>query len=297
MTARSVSFSAPFAWLTASVESLRTDPGTLFGATALLLAVVLVPTIAQQLALKIVPSMGIGTALAIQAVFSLVMLMLFPPVAGGYFRFLHARAQGQPVRATDVFALFREPAAARRMIATALIFTAIDAAAFIAANLATSGYVLDFFKIALTAVPGKPPVFPPPPSGFGLWFLLGAFLCLTLISAYNLAFTQAALGSRTALDAVGDGFAATVRNLAVFIVFYLAIFLAGTIFLLIFALVVGLVAMLLGFISPILALVVLMPIYLAMMLVMYIVMFGFAYQSWRATLGGDMGQIEQHLAA
>jgi len=297
MTAKSVSFNAPFAWLTASVESLRTDPGTLFGATALLVAVALVPTLVQQVALRILPSTTIGTALAIQAVFSLFLMVVFPPVAGGYFRILRARARGHPARATDVFALFQEPAAARRMIATGLIFTAIYVAAVFAANLATGGYVFDFFRIVLTTVPGKPPVFPPPPSGFGLWFLLGAFLGVTLMTAYNLAFVQAALGSRSALDAVGDGFAATVRNLAVFIVFYLAILIAGMIFLLIFALVAGLIAMVCGFVSPILAFVVLIPIYLAAMLVMYVVMFGFTYHAWRDTLGDDMGRIEQHIAA
>ena len=60
---------------------------------------------------------------------------------------------------------------------------------------------------------------------------------------------------------------------------------------------VGLSAKLLGFISPILALVVLVPIYLAMLLVLYAVMFGFTYNAWRATLGDDIGKVEQHIAA
>jgi len=297
MTAKSISFSAPFAWLTASVESLRTDPGTLFGATALLMAFGLVPALIDQLLRWCMQPLATGTALAIQAVIWLFGMVLFPPVLGGYLRFLRARAQGQPARPMDVFALFREPAAARRMVAIGLIFVAISVAVLLAANFATGGYMVEFFKAAITAVPGKPPVFPPPPSGFGLWCLLCAVLGVTTMTANNLAFTQAALGSRSSIDAVGDGFAAALRNLHVFIVFYLAILIAGMIFALIIGLVVGLIAMLLGFISPILALVVLVPIYLAMLLVLYAVMFGFTYNAWRATLGDDIGKVEQHIAA
>jgi hypothetical protein len=297
MTAKSISFGAPFAWLTASVESLRTDSATLFGATALLMTVAFVPVLINQLLRWFIQPMTLGTTLAIQAVFSLFGMVSFPPVLGGYFRVLRARAQGQPVRATDVFVLFREPATAGRMIAISLIFVAISAAVLLAANFATGGYMIDLFKIAITAVPGKPPIFPAPPSGFGLWWLLCGFLGVVAMTANNLAIPQAALGSRSSIDAVGDGFVATLRNLAVFFVFFVAMLVAGMIFAIIFGLVVGLLIMVSGFVSPILTVVLLVPIYLATMLVIYAVMFGFVYQAWRDTLGSDKGHVEQHIVA
>jgi hypothetical protein len=297
MTARSVSFGAPFAWLTASVESLRTDPGTLFGATALLMVCGLAPALINQLLRWFMQPMTADTALAIQAVFSLLGMVLLPPVLGGYFQVLRARAQGRPARATEVLALFQDSAAAGRMIAIGLIFLAITAVILLAANFGTGGYMVEWFKVVVTAVPGKPPVFPPAPGGFALWCLLCAFLGVIAMTANNLAIPQAALGSRSSLDAVGDGFAATLRNLPVFIVFFVAMLVAGMIFAVIFGLVVGLVVIVSGFISPILTIVLLAPIYLATMLVMYAVMFGFMYQAWRATLGDEVGQIEQHFAA
>jgi hypothetical protein len=297
MTAKSISFGAPFSWLAASFDALRKDNGMVLGATALLMLVAFVPGLLNLGVDAIMQPMATGTALAIQVFFMLVGTVLFPPIFGGYFRILHARELGQPVRATDIFALFREPAAAWRMIATALLFMAIYMVALIAMNFATGGYVMEFIKVAMTTQPGQQPVFPPVPSGIVLWFLVMVFLGITLMTAYMLAITQTALSTRTPVEAIGDGFGVTLRNLAVFVVFYLAVGIAGCVFLLIFGLVVALVAMLFGLINPILAIVVIAPIYLALMLLLYAVMFGFNYYAWRDTLGDAGAQVHQQLAA
>jgi len=297
MTVKSISFGAPFSWLAASFEALRKDNGATVGATALMMVVVLVPTVIQQILLRVMQPASLAAVLTIQVVIMVVSTFLFPPLIGGYFRFLHAREQGQPARATTVFALFREPPAAMRMIATGLIFTAIYVVLFIAVNFATGGYAVEFMKVAMTTPPGHPPVFPPMPSGFLLWILVFVFLGIILITAYMLAITQTALSTRTPVEAIGDGFAATVRNLAVFAVFYFAMFCAGVVFALILGLVIGLVALLFGFISPILALVVVIPIYLVLLLLTYVVMFGFNYYAWRGTLGDDAAATAQQLTA
>lgn len=295
MTAKSISFGAPFSWLASSFDALSKDSGTTLGATALLVVILLIPTVIQQVLLRVMQPISMGAVVTIQAIFMVLGTFLFPPLMGGYFRFLHARELGQPVRATDVFALLREPPAAWRMITTALLFTAMYVVAAIALNFATGGYVIEFFKVAMTTVPGQPPVFPPIPSGFLLWVVVIVFLGITLMTAYMLAITQTALSTRTPMDAIGDGFAVTLRNLAVFAVFYLAMCLAGLVLALILGLVIGLVAVLFGLISPILAMVIVIPIYLVLLLVTYVVMFGFNYYAWRATLGDDAAPVEQQI--
>jgi hypothetical protein len=297
MTVKSISFGAPFSWLASSFEALRRDNGLIFGATALLVVVASVPGLIYLVLHRLMQPLTPGIAFAILAVFTLISTVLFSPIIGGYFRVLHAHEQRQPVRAAAVFALLREPAAAGRMIATALIFVAIKVVLLIAVNFATGGYVVEFYKVILTTPPGHPPVFPPMQGSFLLWFVAIVFLVIPYMTAYLLAIAQAALSMRTPIDSVGDGFAVTLRNLAVFILFYLAICLAAFVFLLIFALVVGLVAVLFKLISPILAIVVLVPICLAMLLFFYAVMFNFNYYAWRGTRGDDTAVVEQQITA
>jgi hypothetical protein len=184
-----------------------------------------------------------------------------------------------------------------RMIATALIFMAIYVAVFVAMNFATGGYVLELCKVVLAAKPGQPPVFPSVPSGFLLWVVVMVFLGITLVTAYTLAITQTALSVRTPLDAVRDAFAVTLRNLAVFAVFYFAIGCAGLVLALIVGLVIGLVVVLFGLISTILGVVIAIATYLALTLVLYVVMFGFNYYTWRGTLGDDTAPIALQITA
>jgi len=297
MTVKSISFGAPFSWLASSFEALRKDNGATVGATALLMVILLVPTVIQQVLLRVLQPASLATVVTIQVIIMVASTFLFPPLIGGYFRFLHAREQGQPVRATAVFALFQQPPAAMRMIATALIFMVIYVVLFIAVNFATGGYVVEFMKVAMTTPPGQPPAFPPMPSGFLLWIVVIVFLGITLMTAYMLAVIQTALSTRTPAEAIGDGFAVTVRNLAVFAVFYFALFCAGVVLALMLGLVIGLVAVLFGLISPVLAMVVVVPIYLVLLLLLYVVMFGFNYYAWRGTLDDDTAAAARQMTA
>jgi hypothetical protein len=288
MSVKSISFSKPFSWIDASVGLMRNNPNVILGAAALMLVVVLIPAVLQQIVLRVVQPASLSTVLAIVGFFMLVNLALFAPMFGGFYRLLHACAQGQPARATDVFALFREPAAAGRMIAVAALLLLINAVALAVANAAIGeGYLLELAKAVLTAKPGTPPVFPPAPNGIALWFVLFVIVFMALKTVHLLAMGQAALTPRSPPAAVGDGFTAALSNLAAFVAFYLALCVVVLLFALIVGLVIGLIAVILAMISTILAFVVLVPIYLALMLVLYAVMFGFCYFAWRDTLGDD----------
>ncbi len=297
MTAKSISFGTPFSWIDAAVGLMRKNPNAILGAAALVLVVAFVPAVLQQIVLRILQPASVNTILAVFGFFTLANILLFAPVVGGFYRLVHACAQGQAARATDVFALYREPDAAVRMIAVACTFLLINVAAFVAANAAIGeNYLVEFAKVVLTAKHGAPPVFPTAPSGIVLWCAVFTIVLMTLGTAHNLAMAQAALAPRSPLNAVGDGFAAALRNLLAFVVFYLALCVAGLLFLLVIGLVIGVIAVLFGLISPILAIVVVAPIYLALLLVLYAVVFGFNYFAWRDTLGDAAAPVQQIVA-
>jgi hypothetical protein len=294
MTVKSISISTPFSWVDASVATIRKDPGTMLGAAALMLVAALVPAVLQQIVLAVVRPAAPGTVFVILGFFALVNTVVFAPIVGGFFRLVHACAQGQPARATDVFALFREPAAAGRMIAFALIFMLIYAGVVFAASLAIGdGYLVELAKAIVTTPPGAQPALPPVPNGIVLWFELIGFVAVILMTAYNLGMVQAALTSRSPLDVIGDGFVATLRNLVAFLLFYLALCVAGFLLALIVGLVIVVIAVVLSMISKILAMVVIVPIYLVLLLLLYAVLFGFNYFAWRDTLGGDAAAEQQ----
>ena len=97
----------------------RAHPRIVFGAASLLMVVALLPSLLQLLlAAALQPS---ATArLVLQALFSVVSLIVFPPLVGGFYRLAHALHQGRPASPLDLFAMFRDTGAARQLIVTNL---------------------------------------------------------------------------------------------------------------------------------------------------------------------------------
>ena len=298
MTAKSISVGMAFRWLDSAFALLRRNPRTILGACALLIMVVLVPAILQQVVLRALQPANPSGELAVVLVFMLLNSIVVPPVLGGLFRLLQACDRGVQVRATSIFDFYREPGAASRMISIALISVVLYAAVLFVANFAIGdGYLVELGKAFMAAQPGKPPVLPAPPNGFGLWCAVFAFVLVAMATAYNLAMTQAALASRSPLECIGDGLSAMFRNLAAFIVFYLVMAVVLSILALIVGLVVGLIVVALGLVSKFLAGFVLFLLYLALLLLAYAVMFGVNYFAWRDTLGDDHAEVARQIAA
>src|SRR6187402_1565324 len=106
---------APWRWLQQSTALLRTHPRALGGATALLLAVALVPSLVQ------VALAGAAPQLA-QLLAVLLSLLLYPPAVAGFYRVVHALVQGTPVLPSALFAAFGDAPALRRMVIANLLF-------------------------------------------------------------------------------------------------------------------------------------------------------------------------------
>ena len=283
MTTRTISLGTPYRWLAEAFAMCRAHPRVLFGAASMLLMVALLPTLAQVLleaALR--PSAG-GRAV-IQVLFSLLALILFPPVVGGFYRIVHALHEGRPAHALELFAVFQDAAAARRLIAANLVFVVVSILLIVGIAFGFGGQdMLDFLRTVATLKPGATEL-PPLPAGFLLLMSTLLIVALVIMTAQGLATAQVALSERSPLPAVGDGFKVALRNIGALLLFYLPVAVIGFIVAMVLALVAALVGAMLSVVSPVLATLLIAPVSLVIVLVLYVLMFTFFYHAWRETL-------------
>jgi len=286
MPSKTISLGAPFGWLADALALCRSRVRLLIGAAALVMAALLLPSLVELLMIAALhPSETV--VLGIQLVGVLFSVLAFPPLFGGYFRMVDATVGGRPASPLDVFAVYRDAESAWRLILTSLAFLVIAIIVFGGLAVAAgASYLIELFKVIMTATPGQAPTLPPVPPGFRSWILVFVLVGVVFATAQGLSQVQAALCKRNPVQIVGDAFAATVRNLGAFLLFYLAMLLVTIVVVVVFVLVIALLAFVLASLSTTVALVVLLPIYLALIVTMYALTFTFTYYAWRGLLGG-----------
>lgn len=296
MTVNTVSLGSPFRWLAEAFAMCRAHTRVLFGAASMLLFVAALPSVVQMLVEAAVqPSAG-GRGV-IQAVFTIIALLLFPPVVGGFYRLVHALHEGRPAHARDLFALFQDGPATLRLIVTNLIFVAVSLLAIVGLAAVVGGQeLLEFLRAAAVLKPGATEL-PPVPDGMLILISVMLILALLIMTAQGLATAEVAITGRSPLAAVTAGFKLALRNLGTFLLFYLPLAVIAFIAFMILALVAALVGGMLSLASPTLAAVLLVPVALVFVLVVYALMFTFFYHAWRDTLGaGGEAQPEHQIA-
>ena len=301
MNARTVSMGAPFGWLMKAIDVGRRNPRALFGGFALVMLVGLVPSVVQ-LGLQVALAGSPQLMMALYLLVLLASLVLMPPLTGGALRLLHACETGQPAAATDVLAGYADRPFAVRMILTALLMMLVYLVVFgvLYAVMPGKEFMAELFARSVATPPGGQPDMsnlPDFPPSFLLWLLGAGAVLMVLAHAYLLAFSHAALGGHGAVEAVGQGFKATLKNVLPLLGFTLAMCVVGFVAMLVLALVIGLLAGALMLVSPVLAGVVLLPVYLGVMLVLYVVMFGFYYHGWREIFGAPAADPMEAIAA
>ena len=293
MTARKISLGAPYRWLGESFAMCRAQPRVVFGAASLLMLVALLPSMLQLLleaALR--PSMTVR--LALQALFSVVSLVVFPPIVGGFYRLVHALYAGRPASALDLFSVFRDTSAARHLIFTNLVFILVSVALLLGMAFAFGGEPLLEYMRALAALQPGATELPPFPDGLLTLMAAMLILALVVVTAQGLATAHIAVSGALPFAAIGAGFGAALRNIGAFLLFYLPLAVLGLLVALAFVLVAVLVGAMLSVISPMLAAVLVAPVSLLLVLLMYALMFTFFYHAWRDTLGSDEVIQEDH---
>jgi hypothetical protein len=274
MARERVGAAAPWRWLQQAAALLRAHPRALLGGASLLVAMALLPSVATQLLASVLP--GVAQVIGIG-----LLLLLFPPLVGGYFRLLHARASGQDWPPGAIFALFQDGASARRLILANIILVSLTMLLVTAlATLLGGDALLAFFEQLSRLKPGASQL-PPMPAGV-LPFVLSMLPVGVLLGAtQNLTAVELALGRRSVLGAVAAAAGAAWRNFgALLLLLVPAMFLAFLVFML-GALATVLLAALVSVASAALGQIVLMVYAVLATVVAYALVFGFFYFAWR----------------
>ena len=268
----------PWRWLQQAFALLRAQPRVIIGATSLLLAVALAPSVLQ------VALTGASPWLA-QLLALVVSLLVYPPAVAGYYRVLHGVAQGVQLQPSSLFAVFNDGACVRRMIIANLVF--ISGAVLVLMFLIWifgGEELMAFFQQLATLQPGTTQL-PAMPRG-ALPLVVAAMLFgAALVSAQGIAYAELALGPRPPLAAIGAAIRLVARHFGLLLLFYVPAAVMGFLAFMMVALVAVLLGTVLAMLSPALAPALVLALSLVLAMLMYALLFSFFYCAWRDLLG------------
>lgn len=289
MTTRSKGPLAGFGWLTRGISVGFRHPRPLFGGAALLLLLMIVPsmiTLPLQLGM---PHMGVQPS---PAMFGWIMLgsaligLLVVPLYGGYLQVVDAAERGLPARARDIFMPYRR-GEALRLIGYALAMMLVYVA-MIAIVIAVAGRgIATWYVQVLTAQMNHQPPTVGLPDGFGTAMALVALFSLFLTGFYAISLGQVALRRRGVFAAIGDGLVGALKNLLPLVVFALSMLVTWIVVGIAIVIVGALLAVLGKFVGVWLTIALVVPLYIALILGIFSVMFGVMYYLWRDVCGDD----------
>jgi len=294
MTPNAVDIAAPFRWLARAFDVGRRNPKALFGAIALVIAVVFALSV-LQMALQAgaqASTTGVAVVMALSTVISWVVM---PPLLGGLFRVLDAVEHGRPVVSTDVFNAYGQGQGGKRLVLTSLVYSLAYLAVLALFLLTSLGqFFREYFTIVMTTPLGAEPdqaalvalMQATSPTAF-LWMPVLAVVVVAWLHASMLALATASLREASVAECVVAGLLAMLRNFLPLLVFSTALMIGGFVLLLLLGLVIGLAIGLLSLLSPVLGMLVILPVIGILMLATYALMFGFYYHAWRGIFGDE----------
>lgn len=288
MTTRAVGPGRGWGWLQQAINLGRNNPKAIFGASALMAVVSLIPSVLQislQSAFKESPS----ALMAIMAVTTVLSMVVTALLVGGLLRVIHAAENGQPTHATAIFDTFRDRHLRGRLIGFGVLMMVIYLGVFIAViSLFGQEFMRWYWELitsaqALQAAGGTStaPTLAQMPEGLGRVMAIGSLFALFMGGVYAVGFGQVALADRKVGEAFVDGLRGTIKNVLPIVVLAVLSLLAMLLLVIGVGLVVAIVTLVVGMLSKALAVVLLVPIYFGMILLMYVVIFGVMYFMWR----------------
>ena len=294
MTTRTVGAGHGWKWLVQGVNIGRANPRAVYGATAVVALLALIPNVVQAV-LQLAFGLDAGAQIMIIGAMSLVSIIIYPLLIGGVLQVIDAVEHGRPARPTDVFAAFTGGNAGR-LIGFGVLMGVLYIATFYALVSAFGDGVMEWYMQILTisqsvdaqSTPATPPELPLPPAGIGPLVALALFFGIFYATVYALGLGQVALGRRPVGGAFADGLGGALRNVLPVIVAAAIAMAGGFALMLALTLVMMVVGAIVSLVHPALVALVVLPIYMLMVLVLYIVMFGAMYVMWRDICGpGD----------
>lgn len=288
MATRSKGPSAGIDWLKHGIGAGFRHPKPVFGGAALLLLVVLLPSLItlplQFLSASAAAPQRAAILVGIMA-FSLLIGLLIVPLYAGYMQVIDAAERGLPARARDIFMPYRQGEALRLIgFGLALILIYLVMAGIIIAA-AGSGIASWYVQVLAAQANHLPP--PGLPQGFGIAMALLTVMGLFIMGFYSISLGQIALRRRGVFNAIGDGLMGALKNLLPLLVLAVGLVVAWVVVMIGLLIAVFLLALIGKLIGAWLMLVIVIPIYIALILLMFAVMFGVMYYLWRDVCGGD----------
>lgn len=308
MTTRTVGAGHGWKWIVQGVNVGRANPRAVYGATAVVALLALVPNVLQAI-LQLTLGLDPASQIMVIGATSLVSIAVYPLLIGGVLRVIDAVEHGRPARPTDVFSTFKDGNAGR-LVGFGVLMGVLYIATFYALVSAFGDGVMDWYMEILTisqemgaqSAPATPPELPLPPAGIGPLMALAIFFGVYYATVYALGLGQVALGGRPVMQAFTDGLGGALRNVLPVIVAAVIAMAGGFALMLAFAMVVTIIGVVASLVHPGLAALLVLPLYLVLLLVLYIVMFGAMYAMWRDVCapadeassgkGPDQGRIE-----
>ena len=285
MSTRAMGPMAGFRWLMNAINLGRNNPKAVFGAAALSMLLMLVPSL-LTVPLQMTGTQSAGRMAAVIAI-SMLFGLLLAPLYGGLLSIIDAAERGRPARATDVFAPYRAGGGAVRMIGFALGMLVVYAA-IVAIVLGVVGTgIIHWYTEVLAAQAAKSTTMPALPAGCGTAVALFAVFWLLVMGVYAVGFGQVALAGRSPLAALKDGFVGSIKNLLPLLMLVVGLFVAWIALALAVIVLVGIAALLAKLVGAWVLFVVAVPVYIALILALYVVMFGVMYFMWRDVCGGS----------
>jgi len=268
----------PWRWLQQAIALVGAHPRAITGATSLLLAVALAPSVVQLALDEASPRLA-------QLLAVLMYLLLYPPAVAGYYRVVHQLAQGAQPAPGAVFAVFGDGAAVRRMVIANLIF-ACGASLVVLGLFSLFGgeAMLQFMQQLATLQPGAKQL-PALPSGALPLAVALLLFGAALGTAQGLAYSELALGPRPVLAAIGAALRLLARHFGVLLLFYVPVAVFGFLGFMLVALVAALLGTLLSVLSAALAPMLVLAAGLLVAMALYALLFCFFYFAWRELLG------------
>ena len=278
MAGPSITPLSPWRWLQQAFALLRARPRALVGATSLLLAVALAPSVVQLALATTAPQLAQVLALVLA-------LLVFPPAMAGYFRVVHLLAQGGDVAPSALFSVFSDGLTVRRAILANVIIVCASLLLVTAlVSLFGGEALLEYMQALSTLQPGAKSLPPAPPGVLPLMVAL-TILVAAIGSVQALAYAEMALSSRAPLPAIGAALGAVARHFGVLLMFYVPIAVFAFLAFMLVALVAVLVGSALALLVPALGPMLVMALGLLLVLLMYALLFTFFYFAWRELFG------------
>ena len=297
MEIRKASVSDMFGWLIGSFKLVGKHWGTFLLASLVSLAAIFLLAFVAGLVIGLsaagaamgdIESIDWQKIAMLYAAILLVALILVPPFIAGWFVLTGKLADGHSASVGDLFAGYGDGALWKKLIAFGFIGAVLNIAV-------QGGYILvcmalgvgseDIGQFMNAQMSNDPEAMTGLSAGFWLAYAGIILIGSLLQTAFMLGFCQAALTPASAVDAVKDGIAATLKNLGSLLLFMLIMLVVVLAAALVMGLVAGLLIAALSMLNSNIALAIGAVIYLLLILFIYPLMFSFQYLFWRDVLG------------